>query len=75
MGGLFLARGDQFWLPISVRGDRLAAKIGPGDHFFAKIGPGGPLFGGTDFGVTDNARSHTSLNVLRNVIYIRHQIA
>ena len=34
----------------------MAAKSGPGDHFwqvfFAKIGPAGPIFGGTDFGVT-----------------------
>ena len=46
-GTVLGARGDQFWLPKSVRGDRLilAAKISPGDHFFAKIGPGGPLLG------------------------------
>ena len=41
---------------IGPAGLILAAKSGPGDHFwqvfFAKIGPAGPIFGGTDFGVT-----------------------
>ena len=63
----FLARGDQFWLPKSVRG----AKFGPcimirggtvfgkgGPSLAAKIGPGDHFFrknrsGGTTFGGTD----------------------
>ena len=56
--------GDRFWqtcLPILVplggnifgKGESLlAAKIGPGDQFFCQNQSGGPIFGGTDFGVT-----------------------
>ena len=49
-----MAKGDQFWLPKSVRpaGPILAAKMVRGTSFSAKIGLAGPILGGTDFGVT-----------------------
>ena len=54
MGGLILAKGDQFWLPKSVRPDQFwQQKWSGGTSFSAKIGPAGPILGGTDFGVTD----------------------
>ena len=53
VGGLILAKGDQFWLPKSVRPDLFwQQKWSGGTSFSAKIGPAGPILGGTDFGVT-----------------------
>ena len=40
--GKFWASGNQFWLPKLVRGT----------SFFCQNQSGGPIFGGTDFGVT-----------------------
>ena len=42
VGGLILAKGDQFW----------QQKWSGGTSFSAKIGPAGPILGGTNFGVT-----------------------
>ena len=53
VGGLILAKGDQFWLPKSVRPDQFwQQKWSGGTSFSAKISPAEPILGGTDFGVT-----------------------